>query len=185
MMTKADSIADVLASGVRDQSDEIIAHRTIRQRRGRDLAQVSLNLTPMIDVVFQLLIYFLVATEFKLNEEVYRLDLPRQLQSDQPLDPFELDEEPLKIIVASTGVGGVNYVLRVEGPFPQPATFDELHLMLRERQINEATIGGLFAADHPIIIEPAGTAKWEHAVRVFNAAALARYTNVQFSRPVE
>ena len=167
------------------ETDEVIAHRTVRQRRGRDLAQVSLNLTPMIDVVFQLLIYFLVATEFKLNEEVYRLDLPQQLQSDQLLDPFQLDDQPLRIIVASTGVGGVDYGLRVEGPFPQPATFEELHRMLRERQINRETSGGLFLPEHPIIIEPARTAKWEHAVRAFNAAALARYTNVQFAKPAE
>ena len=39
--------------------------------------------------------------------------------------------------------------------------------------------------EHPIIIEPARTAKWEHAVRAFNAAALARYTNVQFAKPAE
>jgi len=168
-----------------DDQEEVIAHRSVRQRRGRDIAQVSLNLTPMIDVVFQLLIYFLVATEFKLNEEVYRLDLPPQLQSDQLLDPFQLDDQPLRIIVASTGPGGVSYGMRVEGPFPQPATFEELHQMLRERQINEQTSGGLFLPDHPIIIEPARTAKWEHAVRAFNAAALARYTNVQFAKPAE
>ena len=30
----------------------------------------------MIDVVFQLLIYFLVATNFALGEQVFRLDLP-------------------------------------------------------------------------------------------------------------
>lgn len=166
-------------------SDQVIAHRSVRARHGRDLAQVSLNLTPMIDVVFQLLIYFLVATEFKLNEEVYRLDLPQQLQSDQQLDPFQLDDQPLRITVASTGPGGGSYILRADGPFPQPSTFDELHQILRDRQINEQTSGGLFLPEHPIIIEPARSAKWEHAVKAFNAAALARYTNVQFAKPAE
>ena len=36
----------------------------------------KVDITPMIDVVFQLLIYFLVATNFALGEQVFRLDLP-------------------------------------------------------------------------------------------------------------
>jgi len=161
----------------------VIEHRSTRQRRGRGHARIGLNLTAMIDVTFLLLIYFLLATEFKMGEEVYRLDLPPRLQSDQPRDPFELDEQPLRIRVLSSGLGGLQYQLRVEGPYAQPATFRELEEFLRERQINEHTSGGLFLPDHPIVIEPARTARWDHAVRVFNAAARARYENITFAQP--
>ena len=37
------------------------------------------DLTPMIDVVFQLLVYFLVSTNFARGEQVYRVDLPSRL----------------------------------------------------------------------------------------------------------
>ena len=37
---------------------------------------MGLNLTSMIDVVFLLLIYFMVATEFKTAEESFPMDLP-------------------------------------------------------------------------------------------------------------
>ena len=62
-------------------------------RRG-GAAVMGLNLTPMIDVVFQLLIYFMAATEFRLGEEIYRTDLPQRSSSS---DPFDLPRDPLRI----------------------------------------------------------------------------------------
>jgi hypothetical protein len=44
-------------------------------------------------------------------------------------------------------------------------------------------VGGMFEADHPIIIEPTATTRWEHAMEAFNAAVRARYTNVTFAPP--
>ncbi len=138
--------------------------------------RLSLNLTAMIDVVFLLLIYFMVATEFKLGEEIYRLDLPRRsLQAD----PFELPRDPLRIAVASTG-SGAGYLIRVEEAAAQPANFQELFVFLARNQRSAAAVGGLFDPDHPIIIEPGAATRWEHAVEAFNAAVRARYTNVKF-----
>ncbi len=139
-------------------------------------ARLSLNLTAMIDVVFLLLIYFMVATEFKLGEEIYRLDLPRRsLQAD----PFELPRDPLRIAVASTG-SGAGYLIRVEEAAAQLANFQELFVFLARNQRSAAAVGGLFDPDHPIIIEPGAATRWEHAVEAFNAAVRARYTNVKF-----
>ena len=39
--------------------------------RRRDTKMIGLNLTSMIDVVFLLLVYFMVATEFKTAEESF------------------------------------------------------------------------------------------------------------------
>jgi biopolymer transport protein ExbD len=147
--------------------------------RGR----IALNLTAMIDVVFLLLIYFMVATEFKLGEEVYRLDLPARAGVAQQRDPFQLDEQPLRIAVASTGPGRSAYRLSLDGPYPQPASFEALYEFLRKRQIGENAAGGLFALDHPIIIEPSRATRWDHAIEAFNAPARARYTNVTFAPP--
>ena len=72
------------------------------RRRRRAATQIGLNLTSMIDVVFLLLVYFMVATDFKKAEEVYRLDLPERVEGVSA-DPFELDDEPLRIIVRSSG----------------------------------------------------------------------------------
>ena len=142
---------------------------------------LGLNLTAMIDVVFLLLIYFLAATEFKLGEEVYRLDLPRRGVSD----PFALPREPLRITVTSTvGAADGGYLLRLAGADAQPRSFEELYEFLRQKRRSAGVLGGSFEPDHPILIEPASTARWEHAMEAFNAAARARYTNVTFAPSV-
>ncbi len=163
--------------------EQLIEHRSIRQRRGRQRSPISLNLVAMIDVVFLLLIYFMTATEFKLGEEIYRLDLPQRLPSAQVLDPFELDEDPLRISVSTTGLDEDNYRIQLSGPYPQPRTFEELFEFLEQRRISLHAPGGLFAPDHPIIVEPTRTTRWEHAMEAFNAAARARYTNLTFAKP--
>ncbi|MBT8486722.1 MAG: biopolymer transporter ExbD [Phycisphaerales bacterium] len=160
--------------------DTVIEHRTARQRRGRARPRIALNLTAMIDVTFLLLVYFMVATEFKLGEEVYRLDLPDRRAAQAARDPFELDEEPLRIQIATLGRQG--YRLRIDGPYPQPETFDDLHEFLRSRRIADEVPGGLFEPSHPIIIEPTRTTRWQHAMETFNAAARARFTNVTLGR---
>ena len=47
-----------------------------RSRSTTSAGRMGVNLTPMIDVVFQLMIYFLLATNFALGEQVFKLDLP-------------------------------------------------------------------------------------------------------------
>ncbi len=133
----------------------------------------------MIDVVFLLLVYFMAATEFKLGEEIYRLDLPQRGQAD----PFDLPRDPLRIIVTSSGPDG--YTLRLSGPaqLGPDADFGQLYELLRESRRSEAAAGGLLDADHPLIVEPGAGARWEHAMEAFNAAVRARYTNVTFAPP--
>ncbi len=162
--------------------DEFVAHRRVAQRRGREHARIGLNLTAMIDVVFLLLIYFIVATKFKLGEEVYRLDLPERLASNQPADPFELPDEPLRIALATTGLDRDAYVLRLEGAAAQPRTFEDLSDYLQQNKVDSGG-GGLYRSDHPIIIEPSMTTTWAHTVEAFNAAVRARYTNIIFAKP--
>ena len=155
---------------------------TVRARRGRRRkAQLGLNLTSMIDVVFLLLVYFMAVTEFKLGEEVYRLDLP---QRGRAADPFELPLDPIRIIV--TSVGTDEYVLRLTGSLaagPRPATFQQLFEFLSGNRRSDRAAGGLFEADHPIIVEPTGRTSWAHAMGAFNAAVRARYTNITFASP--
>lgn len=142
--------------------------------------KMGVNLTPMIDVVFQLLIYFLLATNFALGEQVFRLDLPDRTGSSNEIDPFDLMDEPLRIKVASTGSDGENLSISIEGPYPQPSNLKSLEEFLRE---SRASSTGFFLEDHPVDIVPTPTTHWEHVVDVFNAAVRAGYTRVQFASP--
>ena len=51
--------------------------RSRRQRRGEDI----IDLTPLIDVIFQLLIFFMITTTFITNPGL-RLDLPRSSRTE-------------------------------------------------------------------------------------------------------
>lgn len=156
-----------------------------RRRRVHRAKRIVVNLTSLIDVTFLLLIYFMVATDFKTREQVFRMDLPeRRSASGGGGDPFKLDEQPLRIAVSSIGTDARRCTIRVEGPYPQPDSFEALFEFLREKRMSGAASGGgLFAADHPIIIQPTATTSWEHAMEAFNAAARARYTNINFAKP--
>jgi biopolymer transport protein ExbD len=168
------------------RQEQVIEHRRVSERHQSTVAggaRINLNLTAMIDVTFLLLIYFLVATEFKLGEEVYRLDLPERMPSQLDRDPFELDVEPLRIEVMTTGIGPRAVTLRLDGPYPQPRSFDELARFLNQRRISEATPGGMFQPDHPVIVRPASATRWEHVIEAFNTVVKSGYTNVTFARP--
>lgn len=151
-----------------------------REPRGVARPRMGLNLAAMIDVVFLLLIFFMIATRFKLGEEIYRLDLPDRGEA-LAADPFQLDEEPLRILISTLGRDAEAYRIELDGPYERPRTFGELHQFLLDRQIWPGHPTGLFSPDHPIIVQPTATTRWEHAIGVFNAAVRARYTNISFA----
>jgi biopolymer transport protein ExbD len=146
-------------------------------RRGRP--RMSLNLTPMIDVVFQLLVYFLVSTNFARGEQVYRVDLPSRSEG-AAADPFTLDEEPLRIEIVPAGENGL-VAIRIPGPWPQPADFEALYEFLDGRRLDGENPAGLFAIDHPIVVAPSPSVRWDRTVDAFNAAVRAGYGRVGFA----
>ena len=148
------------------------------RRRDRSAPAIGLNLTSMIDVVFLLLVYFLVATDFKQSEEIYRLDLPERREG-MAIDPFELDDEPLRILVRNTGGADEDYRLDIEGARGTVRDFESLYEFLAARRI-DGMGGGLFADDHPVLVVPSSGTSWSFAVGAFNAAVRAGYVNITF-----
>ena len=55
--------------------------------RARDRRPVSMNMTPMIDVVFLLIIFFLVSSHLAQQETQLAVDLPVALTGDEPGNP--------------------------------------------------------------------------------------------------
>ncbi len=51
-------------------------HAVNRKRRRREHQSASPDLTPMIDVTFQLLIFFILCTRFTVQERAFQADLP-------------------------------------------------------------------------------------------------------------
>lgn len=165
--------------------------RRAQRRRDRKFDRRSnwrpaLNLTSMIDVVFLLLVYFMVATEFKRAEVIERLDLPNRLGAGVA-DPFEVPDHPVVITVLSQDTNSgrstvaAGFTIGIEGPFPQPTTLESLTDLLSERRMGGTGGRGLWPDDHPIVLQPAAGTDWEHVVRAFDATARAGYNNISLN----
>jgi len=60
----------------------------------------DLNLVPLIDVVFNLLVFFLVATSFQRMQRELQVELPRAKSSE----PVAMDMQPIYVTVDREGV---------------------------------------------------------------------------------
>ena len=147
--------------------------------RRRDTKMIGLNLTSMIDVVFLLLVYFMVATEFKTAEESFPMDLP--LRQGGTL--AALDNEPLVILVESSGVQASDVSIRLVGPWDPVVSLQGLSAFLTSNQVSLISMDGLFAQTHPILIQPTVNTRWEHAVSAYNVVVDANYTNITLDDP--
>ena len=80
------------------------------------LEETPMNMTPLIDCVFLLLIFFMVTTVFSTPPGL-KVDLPKAAESDLP------PEKDLNIIISKTGEMELN---------GEPVTMDDLDQRLRE-----------------------------------------------------
>lgn len=67
--------------------------------RTDSLEEPELNLTPMIDIVFLLIIFFMVGTKFSEIEQQFDVDLP----SASAIEPMSAIPDPLIITVTRSG----------------------------------------------------------------------------------
>lgn len=141
--------------------------------RRRQPVQMGLNIASMIDVVFLLLIYFMVATDFSPAEETFRMDLPeRHVGSGN----FSLKDRPLQIEVLAAGARA--RPLYTVPDFGAPTgSIEALQSQLERLRGVEGT--ALFTSDHPVEILVSPSAGWAWAVEAFNAAVAAGYTSIR------
>ncbi len=124
----------------------------------RNSEEPDVNLTPMIDVVFLLLLFFMVSTSF-IRESSLKVDLPEA--SGQALTE---EETPIDIIIRANGEVLVN-----ETPIAV-ATRDAL------RDLLKITAGD--NADPHIIISADANAEYQHIVTAMDAAQLLGFTRL-------
>lgn len=124
----------------------------------RHSEEPDVNLTPMIDVVFLLLLFFMVSTSF-IRESSLKVDLPEA--SGQALAE---QEAPIDIIIRANGEVLVNNT-----PIAV-ATRDAL------RDLLKTTAGD--NADPHIIISADANAEYQHIVTAMDAAQLLGFTRL-------
>lgn len=149
-----------------------------RRHSGIRRASMALNFTAMIDVVFLLLLYFMLTADFAKQEDAFALDLPGQGAADVADDPFALPEQPILVSVRSAGDGRTDYALTTDSPLiGEVSDYDSLSAALGSLR------GDLLAPDHEMVISPEPGTRWEHTLGAYNAVTRAGFERVRFARP--
>lgn len=120
------------------------------------LEEPVLNLTPMIDVVFNLIIFFMVGTRFADMERQFDINLP-QVSDAQPLT-----SPPDEIVVNVFGNGRI-----VVGE--ETLTLQQLRARLEEAHARYA--------DQAVMIRGDGQGVYQHVMDVLSTCHAARITN--------
>ena len=165
----------------------------LARRRSRRRPVVGVPLTAMIDIVFLLLLYFLLSIQPREREEIFamQLDIDAEERAETPADPdpFALTDPPLVIVVESIGPGGSDCTVALQ-PFlsaaqgPPPRNLPELAAYLADQRVSPDGSRGLYRADQEVVIRASdGATRWEHMVGVFNAARRAGLANISFEEP--
>ncbi|HPF12762.1 MAG: biopolymer transporter ExbD [Planctomycetes bacterium] len=113
----------------------------LQEEEGVD--ELVLNLTPMIDVIFLLLIFFMVATTFADPERELDVDLPQASTGSSPKE--SLDELVINILRDGT--------LMVSGKTMEPAELDRiLRAKAQDRPDTPVTIRGDRLVHHEVVV---------------------------------
>ncbi len=154
----------------RDRHQPSARHR----RRRTGLVAISLNLTPMIDVVFLLLLFFLAASRFGPSEGM----LPARLPARTAAVSMEIPRTPIR----------VRFVAQPNQPDQCSVTierFNETPLPLADlgRSLHKIQEQPGFDADTPVHLMADNDVRWDHVVNAYNAALAAGYGKVYFAAP--
>jgi biopolymer transport protein ExbD len=145
-----------------------------RKKRGQEQPKLQPPLTPMIDVTFQLLLYFVLTAQFREDEGQIPGSLPvqagKQQESETPVKPVRINLQPY----------GEKYEFcryEVDSQIFEGGTQAELeqfHVYLKGRK--EHSDGKA-----PVFIRPRGDVKWKFVVEAFNAAVAAQFEYIGFA----
>ena len=185
-MAEAASIAkalDLLAQG-KGPVEPVwtTTHDTLANRRSmrRSKRGISLNVIPMIDVTFFLLVFFVCANKTLDREELLRTDLSQRGVAMVSPPSLALDEPPLRIELFRKDN---QTVIKVLAPMTQPNSFDQLTEIFQSKLYSHKNPHGLFPSDHPIELAPNQDVPWNDAVAAFNGLVRAGYQQIHFAGP--
>lgn len=141
-----------------------------RREAARDFAP---NLTPMVDVIMVLLVFFLLGASLNLVKQgVLQTELdPRS----GPGGGARIEINPrIRIALRTAGEFEPVRILLMQEPLPDN-TFEGLRSVLLEKRRAGAD------PDNMVVIGADKTVRWRHVVKAMDAAVQAGFKNVQFA----
>jgi biopolymer transport protein ExbD len=143
-----------------------------RRVRVSHSSAMALNIAPMIDVTFLLLIFFLVTTTFKRPEGIFSAQMPKDAGSPSAMLPVS----PIVVRVGQFGPSEDDYSVKIDNFTRTPQTFTDLARFLADIQENPG-----FDKETPVVIAPTPDVRWDHVVNCWNAAVRAKCRKITFA----
>ena len=135
------------------------------------------NVTPLIDVMFLLLLFFLLTTKFRQEEGA----IPGTLPSNGKSFAKEVADEPppaINITINPVGEGNIDAAYQVSGVEVSVGGADDLfkHLQDRARPYSDTDV-----AKVPVVIKSRSDVRWGFVVEAFNQASRAKFKTILFA----
>ncbi|UCE99502.1 MAG: biopolymer transporter ExbD [Planctomycetota bacterium] len=146
--------------------------KTISTKRKRPF---TLHMAPMIDMLFLLLIFFLVAAKFRPKEDY----LPLQLSAAQASQHRIGKPEPLTIQIRPTQTGCEVQIGQFHTVQINDGSTEQDLAVLTEKIRDCMSAQKRFATD-PVEIICDASVKWEHLARIYNMLYGAGLTDITF-----
>ncbi len=130
--------------------------------------KIEIQMAPMVDIVFLLLVFFMVSASFIVEES--------ELKSNVPVTEAAVsaDELPDEVVIYVMSDGGIAVNDR-EYDSPGSRELPQLRAMLEK-------LGSVFT-DQDVIIQADGAASHGRVVDVLNACVASDITNISFYMP--
>jgi len=145
----------------------------IRQKRRSSSLAMSLNLTPMIDIVFLLLFFFLTVSRFQAAEGMLPAQLPAQKSATAALIP----RTPIRIRFLANPNQSDMCKVTIDRFNESPLSISILSGALTK--IRNDAPG--FDRDTPVHLLAGDDIPWDHVVNAYNAAMAAGYEKIFFA----
>lgn len=136
--------------------------------------EFSVSMTPMIDVVFLLLIFFVCTASFQISEAVLPSPLSTGDTSEDRLPPELKDIDLERVLIEVTQEGAETHLAINGQACPTVARLSE-------------TLAALIAIDRTlqVILDIAGETPLAAAIDVYDRCRLAGFQRIQFAASVE
>lgn len=148
-------------------------------RSGGASSSIRLNMAAMIDIVFLLLIYFMLIAEFRPDESSFTTTAAAA--SIDAADPFALPEQPITIRVSTAGdPASASSTPRVQTDSP---IFAGVASLADFEDAARDAHDLLLAPEQEFVIVAAPSTRWEHTLAIVNTLHLAGYSKIRLDDP--
>ena len=160
------------ASTKKIEGEETVHYISPRQRRQKPKPKMQPPLTPMIDVTFQLLLFFILTFQFREAEGQIPGSLPKS--GTGGISQRETVPDRIDVHLRPRGTRNEDVLFEIGG---EEATFESA-----ETLFTKLSGGGWDPETTPVVIRPRGDVRWVWVTEAFNQAVRAKYKNIGFAK---